>query len=160
MSDQKPTATPMKVTVPEHCDRCKRASTLELTLAQAQEKEDQALKHEEEVQALQTYLDEMNENGRMPDLVIFYKGTTIIKDKVCDKCDAAVANNIMLARGLSKEEKAEKAAATAKRKKDAEAKKEADAKAAEEAKVKAKEDAAAEKAKKAAEKAAADKKVK
>ena len=145
--DTKPTVAstpmmPMMVTIPEHCDRCKRESSLKLTLAQAQEKEAQALKHEEEVAGLQAYLDEMNETGRMPDLVIFYKGRTIIKDKVCDKCDAAVANNIMLARGLTKAEKEEKAEAAEARKAAAAAKKEAEAKAAAEAKAKKEAEAA------------------
>ena len=129
---------PMTVTITEECDRCFRRAPLELTLAQASEVEAKQQAHEEELHGILTLLKEQDENGKMPDLLIYYKGEVVYRDKVCTKCDNAVQNNIVLARGLTDEEKAEKkdAAETRKAKKaEKEAKAAAEKEAAEAAKV-------------------------
>lgn len=73
----------MKVTITEQCGRCKRTAPREVELTEAS-----ALEAKENVRAkmradLEKYLRELPA-GDTPDLIVYFKGTVQMTDKICD----------------------------------------------------------------------------
>ena len=87
----------MKVTITDKCDRCKREAPKEIDSTEITKFEAADEKRTQACEAVSNAFKELQVNweGAVPDLVVFYKGEVKTISRVCDAfCDKTVKNQI------------------------------------------------------------------
>lgn len=77
----------MKVTITEACGRCKRTAPREVELTEAaaiEAKQDARKKKQEDIARYFTNEADPASAANMPDLIVYFKGTVQMTDKICD----------------------------------------------------------------------------
>jgi hypothetical protein len=87
----------MKVTITDKCDRCKREAPKEIDSTEITKFEAADEKRAQACEAVSNAFKDLQVNweGAVPDLVVFYKGEVKTISRVCDAfCDKTVKNQI------------------------------------------------------------------
>lgn len=83
----------IEVTVTEQCDRCKRKEQVTISSDKVAEFEARAESHMAQQAAVKDFVDA--QNGKLPDLVVIFKGKVSMLSNVCDAfCTKTVANGL------------------------------------------------------------------